>query len=211
MRADAPLHGVTVAAYAPITGGLPAAERFAELVKTSRSDCVAIVATATPAMAALTTRVRAIAPVVHLYLGSAGMCVPAWTKAVTDAIPSMTRLLMCMRPTLPLAAYPGVPAFTRAYQAAFGGATPGIYALLGYTAMQLGLDTIASLGRRGNQRAAVLAALFNRRHSTAMGTFSFNHSGDTTLDQYGLYAVGSDRGPSYQSMLQPGTPEPPQR
>jgi branched-chain amino acid transport system substrate-binding protein len=203
IRADAPLHGLTVAGSAAVTG-TAAGLQFLSLVRTSRADCVGIEGTATPALAQLTNRVHATAPAVHLFLGSDGMCVPGWTNALDGGVdPALDRLLLCTRPTLPLDAYPGGAAFRHAYQAAFGGATPDVYALLGYTAMQVGLDAIASLGRRGNERSAVLAALLRRIHHTPLGTFSFDRLGDTTLDVYGLYRVGGAGNPVLVTTLHP--------
>jgi branched-chain amino acid transport system substrate-binding protein len=203
IRADAPLHGLTVAGSAAVAGTASALQ-FSTLVRTLRADCVGIEGTATPAMAQLTNRVRAAAPAVHLFLGSDGMCVPGWTNALAGGVdPALDRLLLCTRPTLPLDAYPGGAAFRHAYQAAFGGATPDVNALLGYTAMEVGLDTIASLGRRGNDRAAVLAALIGRVHRTPLGAFSFDRLGDTTLDIYGLYRVGGEGNPVLAATLHP--------
>jgi branched-chain amino acid transport system substrate-binding protein len=68
----------------------------------------------------------------------------------------------------------------------------------------LGLDTIASLGSNGNDKSAVLDALFNTkdRHSV-LGTYGFDQNGDTTLTSYGLYKVGSDGNPVFFKTLTP--------
>ena len=64
--------------------------------------------------------------------------------------------------------------------------------------MKLGLDTIAKLGSKGNDKAAVLAALFaTKDYHGAIGTYGFDANGDTTLKQYGLYKVGPDGNPLY--------------
>ena len=64
--------------------------------------------------------------------------------------------------------------------------------------MKLGLDTIAKLGAKGNDRAAILAALFaTKGYQGATGTYGFDSNGDTTLKYYGLYKVGSDGNPEY--------------
>jgi branched-chain amino acid transport system substrate-binding protein len=94
-----------------------------------------------------------------------------------------------------LSAYPGGAAFAAAYRAEYGVASPDPYAIYGYEAMKLGLDTIGGLGANGNSRAAILHALFattNRR--SALGTYSFDQNGDTTLRTYGLYKVAGRHG-----------------
>jgi branched-chain amino acid transport system substrate-binding protein len=56
--------------------------------------------------------------------------------------------------------------------------------------MKLVLDTIAKLGARGNDRAAVIAGLFATKHrNSVLGTYGFDADGDTTLRAYGLYDV----------------------
>ena len=57
--------------------------------------------------------------------------------------------------------------------------------------MKLGLDTVASLGPKGNDKAAVLAALFANVHNSPLGSFEFDRDGDTTLDDYGVYTVAN--------------------
>ena len=60
--------------------------------------------------------------------------------------------------------------------------------------MQLGLNTIKGLGAQGNNKAAVLAALFaTKATASVLGTFGFDANGDTTLKSYGLYKVGLQR------------------
>ncbi len=66
-------------------------------------------------------------------------------------------LMECTVATQDLAAYPGGKDFLAAYKAKYGTANPDPYAIYGYEAMKLGLDTIAKLGAKGNDKAAVLS------------------------------------------------------
>ena len=70
--------------------------------------------------------------------------------------------------------------------------------------MKLGLDTIASLGANGNNKADVLKALFaiKDRHSV-LGTYGFDANGDTTLKSYGLYKVASNGDPVFYKTITP--------
>jgi ABC-type branched-subunit amino acid transport system substrate-binding protein len=70
--------------------------------------------------------------------------------------------------------------------------------------MKLGLDTIAKLGSQGNNRAAVLKALFaTTSRSSVLGPYGFDKNGDTTLKSYGLYKVGSNGDPAFAKTLTP--------
>ena len=71
--------------------------------------------------------------------------------------------------------------------------------------MKLVLDTITGLGAKGNDKAAVLTALFaTKDRNSVLGTYGFDSNGDTTLKSYGLYKVGSDGNPVFvQDARQP--------
>jgi branched-chain amino acid transport system substrate-binding protein len=107
--------------------------------------------------------------------------------------PALYPLIECTVATQSVSAYPGGKTFLAAYKAKYGISNPDPYAIFGYEAMKLGLDTIAGLGPRGNTKSAVLKALFaiKARHSV-LGTYGFDSNGDTTLKSFGLFRVGSD-------------------
>jgi branched-chain amino acid transport system substrate-binding protein len=131
--------------------------------------------------------------------GGDGVCSEAITNPKQGGIPaSLASHFFCTVATLDLTAYPGGRSFLDAYKAKYGVGNPDPYAIYGYEAMKLGLDTIKSLGSKGNDRAAVLSALFaiKARHSV-LGTYGFDSNGDTTLTKYGFYGVGSDGNPKF--------------
>ena len=106
--------------------------------------------------------------------------------------------------TLDLPAYPGGKAFLAAYKAKYGSSNPDPYAIYGYEAMKLGLDTVAKLGPKGNDKSAVLAALLaTTARSSVLGTYGFDKNGDTTLKSYGLYKVGKDGNPLFERTVTP--------
>ncbi len=121
------------------------------------------------------------------------MCTSTWTNPKMGGVPaSIDPLIECTVATQDLSAYPGGKAFLAAYKAKYGPTPPDPYAIYGYEAMKLGLDTIASLGANGDSKAAVLAALFAvKSRNSVLGTYGFNKNGDTTLKSYGVYKVGS--------------------
>jgi branched-chain amino acid transport system substrate-binding protein len=65
---------------------------------------------------------------------------------------------------------------------------PNPYAIYGYEAMRLALDAIERSGT--GERADILAALFDTKdRESVLGTYSIDENGDTTLSDYGVYAV----------------------
>jgi branched-chain amino acid transport system substrate-binding protein len=106
--------------------------------------------------------------------------------------------------TQDLSAYPGGKEFLAAYKAKYGVSSPDPYAIYGYEVMKLGLETIASLGSKGNDKSEVRKALFAiRNRKSVLGTYGFDANGDTTLKSYGLYKVGSDGKPVFFKTLTP--------
>jgi branched-chain amino acid transport system substrate-binding protein len=66
------------------------------------------------------------------------------------------------------------------------------------------LDTISGLGSKGNDKSAVLHALFSTKNrNSVLGTYSIDSNGDTTLKSYGLYKVGPDGNPKFFKVLTP--------
>jgi len=96
----------------------------------------------------------------------------------------------------------GREGFLAAYKAKYGVSNPDPYAIYGYEVMQLGLNTIKTLGAQGNSKSAVLKALFaTKARNSPLGTYGFDKNGDTTLKSYGLYKVGSNGEPVFFKSL----------
>jgi branched-chain amino acid transport system substrate-binding protein len=97
-------------------------------------------------------------------------------------------------PVLTTAQYP--PAGARvlaAYRTTFGG-HPGPWALYGYEAMSLVLDSIRAAGRHGNDRRAVIAELLaTRDRDSVLGRYSIEADGETTLTRFGVDRVAHGR------------------
>jgi branched-chain amino acid transport system substrate-binding protein len=165
------------------------------LLQAQHVDCFMFAGITANSAVRVTEDVAAAIPRAKLY-GGDGICLSAFTDAAAHGIPvSIGRRFKCTVLNLPLNAYPGGPAFISAYKAQYGVSNPDPYAIYGYEAMKLGLDTIASLGFNGDSRPAILKALLatKDRHSV-IGTYSFDRNGDTTLRSYGLYKVQGRRG-----------------
>jgi branched-chain amino acid transport system substrate-binding protein len=97
-------------------------------------------------------------------------------------------------PNLTIAAYPpAARTFAAAYRRRFGAAPPP-YAIQGYEAMQAIFASIRAAGSKGNDRREVIRQFFRiDRRKSALGTYSIDGNGDTTLSRYGAYVVRDGR------------------
>jgi len=78
--------------------------------------------------------------------------------------------------------------FFKAYTQKYGEDQPDPYAIYGYEAMSLALDAIDR--SKTGDKADVIKALFSTKdRNSVLGTYSIDENGDTTLTDYGLYAV----------------------
>src|SRR5581483_4946114 len=143
--------------------------------------------------------VAAAIPNIKLY-GPDGTCESGFTNPAKHGIPkALDSKFQCTVATQDLKAYPGGQKFLSDYKAAYGESNPDPYAIYGYEAMKLGLDTIA---KAGNDKGKVLAALkATKNRSSVLGTYSFDQNGDTTLTDYGLYKVGPDGNPAFAKTI----------
>jgi branched-chain amino acid transport system substrate-binding protein len=197
-------YGVTVVSN---TGIDPTASNFrsyAQTIKSEGADCFFFSGIVSNGGVQIVKDVNAALPTAKIF-GPDGACSTAWTQASQGGVPaSIDPLMQCTVATQDLAAYPGGKQFLAAYQAKYGAADPDPYAIYGYEAMKLGLDTIASLGANGDNKADVLKALFaiKDRHSV-IGTYGFDANGDTTLKSYGLYSANKSGDLVFKQTLTP--------
>lgn len=141
-------------------------------------------------------------PNAKLY-GGDGVCESGFTNPKKDGIPAKVgKQFKCTVATLDLASYPGGKAFIAAFQKEYNNPKPDPYAIYGYEAMKLVIDTIKAAGPDGTSREGFLKALFaTKDRDSVLGTYSIDANGDTTLTDYGLYDVGSDGNPTYASTI----------
>jgi branched-chain amino acid transport system substrate-binding protein len=76
------------------------------------------------------------------------------------------------------------------YEAEYGETNPDPYAIYGYEAMKLVLDTCEQLGPDCSDRQAMIDALFQTKgRESVLGTYDIDENGDTTLTDYGVYTI----------------------
>jgi branched-chain amino acid transport system substrate-binding protein len=177
---------------------------YAQTVASEGADCFFFAGIVSNGAVQITKDVNAALPKAKIF-GGDGVCTSSYTAASQGGVPaSIDPLIQCTVATLNLESYPGGKQFLSSYEAKFGGQAPDPYAIYGYEAMKLGLDTIAGLGASGDNKADVLKALFaTTSRSSVLGTYGFDKNGDTTLKSYGLYKVGSNGDPVFLQTLTP--------
>lgn len=185
-------YGITITGNTALDPTTPNYRAVAQTMKAQGATCV-YTAFNPPGMVQLAKDINAALPTAKMY-GGDGVCTGSVTNPAQHGMPaSVGKFFQCTVATLSLPSYPGGRAFARAYKAKYGTANPDPYAIIGYEAMKVALDTIAKLGPSGKDKAAVTAALFAiKARSSVLGTYGFDKNGDTTLKKYGLYKVGPD-------------------
>jgi branched-chain amino acid transport system substrate-binding protein len=197
-------YGVTVVSN---TGIDPTASNFrtyAQTIKSEGADCFFFSGIVSNGAVQIVKDVNAALPTAKIF-GPDGVCTSAWTQASQGGVPaSIDPLMECTVATQDLASYPGGKEFLAAYKGKYGAANPDPYAIYGYEVMKLGLDTIASLGANGDNKADVLKALFAiKDRQSVIGTYGFDANGDTTLKSYGVYSADKSGDLVFKQTLTP--------
>jgi branched-chain amino acid transport system substrate-binding protein len=197
-------YGVTITSNTGIDPTAPNFRSYASTVKGQGADCFMFAGIVSNGAVQLTKDINSALPTAKIF-GADGVCTGSYTSAKQGGVPaSIDPLIECTVATQDLAAYPGGKAFLAAYKAKYNVASPDPYAIYGYEAMSLALDTIKSLGAQGNNKADVLKALFaTKSRNSVLGTYGFDANGDTTLKSYGLYKVGPDGNPQFLKTITP--------
>jgi branched-chain amino acid transport system substrate-binding protein len=197
-------YGVTITGDTGIDPTSPNFRSYASTIKGQGADCFFFAGIVSNGGVQIAKDVHSAIPTAKVF-GGDGVCTDSYTNASKGGIPaSLYPLTQCTVATQNLEAYPGGKDFLAAYKAKYNVSDPDPYAIYGYEAMKLGLDTIKSLGAKGNSKSDVLKALFAiKDRQSVLGTYGFNSNGDTTLKSYGLYKVGSDGEPVFLKTLTP--------
>jgi branched-chain amino acid transport system substrate-binding protein len=199
MQADAKQYGVTLVSVPGWSDKQSSAAAFALTLTRAATDCFVFATPVSKAVASLTKALHADLPKAMI-VGTNSLCNRSWTTAAPA--------LYCTEPTLPISKYQGsaVKKFIKLYEKTHHKASPSPYALYGYEAASLGIDTIIQVGRDGDNREVLLGALFYTPHSSLLGTYTFNDKGETSLRYYGLYQANANGTPVFYKKLTPPLP-----
>lgn len=187
VAADAEAAGIEVAAHDSIdTTGTTSFTGEASKVAQSGAQAVFFAGGTTPETVALWQQLHSADPRLWL-LGPNTMINGMFTREI-GAGPAARTLLST--PVLPVSYYPAIARpVLDAYRRRFG-EQPEAYALFGYAAMNAALDAIRRAGARGNDRQAVIDALFAKRErNSVIGRYAIEPDGETTLSSYGVDRV----------------------
>jgi branched-chain amino acid transport system substrate-binding protein len=194
--------GVNIVTNEGIDKAAPNYRSFAASIKGKGADCFVFSGVTANGAVQITKDVAAALPNAKLY-GPDGVCESGFTNPSKKGIPaSIAPRFKCSVATLDLASYPGGQDFLDAFKKKYGNANPDPYAIYGYEAMKLFIDTIKGLGDQGDDKQAVLDALFaTKDRDSVLGTYSFDENGDTSLTDYGIYTVGDDGNPQFSEAV----------
>ena len=171
----------------------PNATSYASLAKgiaKKHPSCVMISALPQSHPVALTEAVARAVPEADLF-ATAGLAEPSYVDPAHGGIPVALdpRVTITAGMLAPQDYPPAGRRFLRAYGSLYGNSPTA--AIFGYAAMSLLLDAIhAAIAQDQHHvtRSSVRAQLFETRdRRSALGTYSIDHRGDTTLDRFGVY------------------------
>jgi branched-chain amino acid transport system substrate-binding protein len=167
--------------------------------KSQKADCFMFAGVTANGAVQLYKDVNAALPNAKLY-GADGDCESGFTNPKKKGIPAAVgKHFQCTVATQNLTSYPGGKKFLAAYKAKYNDAHPDPYAIYGYEAASLFVDTLKGLGAKATDKSAVLKALFaTKNRNSVLGKYSFDKNGDTTSTAYGIYKVGSDGNPTFE-------------
>jgi len=186
VAADAEHAGISLAAHDSLD--TTATTSFVgEVSKIAQSGAQAVffAGGTTPATVSLWQQLHAADPRLWL-LGSSTMVNATFTSSIGAAA---ARTLFTT-PILPVSHYPdSAQRVLAVYRRQFH-EQPEAYALFGYEAMSATLRAIARAGAHGNNRQAVIDALFSAGpHDSVIGRYAIEPDGETTLSSYGVDRV----------------------
>jgi branched-chain amino acid transport system substrate-binding protein len=176
-------HGMQVSGEDTITI-VPGASFTGEVAKIAESGAQAVFvsATATGEAARLFRELHAADP--HLALLAASTM---QNSIFTSNLGAAEGVSTVGSPVLPTSSYPSSAQDVLAQFLRRFGSSPGPYVLYGYEAMGVTLDAIRRAGNKGDNRQAVIDALFaTRERRSVLGVYSIQPSGETTLSTYAI-------------------------
>jgi branched-chain amino acid transport system substrate-binding protein len=187
VAADAERAGVSVAAHDGLdTTTTTGFKGEVSRILASGAQAVFFAGGTTPETVSLWQQLHSADPRLWL-LGPSTMINATFTTAIGAGPASRTLLTT---PILPVSRYPAAAQrVLAAYRRQFH-QQPEAYALFGYAAMSATLRAIAHAGARGNNRQAVIDALFAAGpHDSVIGHYAIEPDGETTLSSYGVDRV----------------------
>jgi branched-chain amino acid transport system substrate-binding protein len=172
----------------------PKAPNFRSQAATMRSegaDCFVFSGITANGAVQLYKDVAAALPDAKLY-GPDGVAESGFADPAEGGIPAdvASRVKVTVATLSPDEYPPEGQKFFSDFESEYGEPNPDPYAIYGYEAMRLVLDTCEQLGPDCTDRQAMIDALFQTKGRTSvLGTYDIDENGDTTLTDYGVYTI----------------------
>jgi branched-chain amino acid transport system substrate-binding protein len=183
--------GLEILANEGIDPKAPNFRSLAAKMKSAGADCFVFGGITANGAVQLYKDVLAAVPDIRLY-GPDGVAETGFTDPEEGGIPANVQQKVKLTvATLDPSEYPpDGQKFFDEYEKEYGESNPNPYAVYGYEAMDLILDTCQRLGSDCGDRQKLIDALFETKgRKSVLGTYDIDENGDTTLTDYGVYRV----------------------
>jgi branched-chain amino acid transport system substrate-binding protein len=173
----------------------PKAANYRSLAAKIKSDCFIYTGEIESNGVQAVKDAAAVPSVKSLFAGD-GMCLNDTADPKKGIPANIAPRFKCTIATLdPKAFGPEGKKFFKDYSAKYNVASPDPYAIYGYEAMSLMLDSIKRASAKGDlTRQAVVDALFQTKdRNSVLGTYSIDQNGDTSLTDYGIYKIDNGK------------------
>jgi branched-chain amino acid transport system substrate-binding protein len=191
IESAAKAQGLEVPANEGIDPKAPNFRSQAQTIKTSGADCFVFAGVTPNGAVQLFKDVAAALPDAKLY-GPDGVSNPEFFVADEGGIPAdVAERVKVTVATLSPDQYPAEGRrFFDEYKKRYNVPSVDPYAIYGYEAMDLVLDTCTELGAECTDREAMIDALMSTKgRDSVLGTYDIDENGDTTISDYGVYTV----------------------
>jgi branched-chain amino acid transport system substrate-binding protein len=191
IESSAQEQGLEVAANEGIDPKAPNFRSQASTIKSSGADCFVFSGITANGAVQLYKDVSAAVPDAKLY-GPDGVAESGFADPKEGGIPTdvANKVKVTVATLSPDEYPPDGQKFFDDFEAKYGEANPDPYAIYGYEAMKLVLDTCQQLGPECSDKQAMIDALFNTKgRQSVLGTYDIDENGDTTLTDYGVYTI----------------------
>ena len=183
--------GLEVATNEGIDPKAPNFRAQAASLKSMGVDCFVFAGVTPNGAVQLYKDVSAALPDAKLY-GPDGVSNPEFFVADEGGIPAdvAAKVKVTVATLSPDQYPPEGQAFFDEYMQSYDVTSVDPYAIYGYEAMRLVLDTCEQLGPDCTDKQAMIEALFNTKgRESVLGTYDIDENGDTTITDYGVYRV----------------------
>jgi branched-chain amino acid transport system substrate-binding protein len=191
IETSADQQGLEILANEGIDPKAPNFRSVAAKMKSAGADCFVFSGITANGAVQLYKDVLAANPDIKLY-GPDGVAETGFTDPAEGGIPAnVQRQVKLTVATLDPDSYPpDGRKFFSDYEKEYGEANPNPYAVYGYEAMDLILDTCDRLGSDCSDRQKLIDGLYGTKgRKSVLGTYDIDENGDTTLTDYGVYRV----------------------